>query len=301
MANMFGASCGQIGEPIDMVDIFRRPMAAGRGGRPGDRGRRQIGVAADRRDQRGGRGARRGGGARGREQVPEARDPAAQGPAGRPLDVGIGERRDRPAPRRDADVAMKDELSRIRSRTRDWRNRATPDRTARAHPCGAGSLGGPPRPSWPERRHVGERDRQIADQRAADLDLAGEAIFGVEPSSGHAQDLDRPHRAQPATAFERCRRALLATVICGAGVDDHHDPLAVERRVGDQQVAVAVARGDQDRVARPRPSRRTAGWESPSSPSARSRARPAASGGYRRRACLRRRGRAGRAPGRGSR
>ena len=29
MANMSGAQLDQIGEPIDMVDIFRRPLAAG--------------------------------------------------------------------------------------------------------------------------------------------------------------------------------------------------------------------------------------------------------------------------------
>ena len=38
---------GQIGEPIDIVDIFRRLGGRGRGGRRGDRDRRQGGVDAD--------------------------------------------------------------------------------------------------------------------------------------------------------------------------------------------------------------------------------------------------------------
>ena len=42
----------QIGEPIDIVDIFRRPDCGGRERRPSDRDRRQGGVDAVRRDQR---------------------------------------------------------------------------------------------------------------------------------------------------------------------------------------------------------------------------------------------------------
>ena len=50
-----------------------------RGGRPGDRGRRQGGLDAARRDQRGSRRARRGGRAQGRhEPLPEDRDHAAE-------------------------------------------------------------------------------------------------------------------------------------------------------------------------------------------------------------------------------
>ena len=65
----------QIGEPIDMVDIFRRPHGRGRGGRRGDRRRRQIGLAADRGDQRGGRRPRRGGRPQGGDEpLPEDRD-----------------------------------------------------------------------------------------------------------------------------------------------------------------------------------------------------------------------------------
>ena len=68
----------QIGVPIDIVDIFRRPQAAGGGGRAGDLRRRQGGVDADRRDQRGSGGEGGSGGSQGRHgPLPEDRDPAA--------------------------------------------------------------------------------------------------------------------------------------------------------------------------------------------------------------------------------
>jgi hypothetical protein len=59
----------QIGEPIDMVDIFRRS---------GDRGGREIGMDADRRDQRSRRRARRSGRAEGGDgPLPGDRDSEA--------------------------------------------------------------------------------------------------------------------------------------------------------------------------------------------------------------------------------
>ena len=69
----------QIGEPIDIVDIFRNSADAAASGRRSDRGRREGGVDAAWRDQRGGGGEGRGGRAQGRDgQVPEDRDRAAR-------------------------------------------------------------------------------------------------------------------------------------------------------------------------------------------------------------------------------
>ena len=70
----------QIGEHIDIVDIFRNSAERRRGGRRGDRGRRGRGVDAAWRDRRGSGGAGRSGGAQGGDgPLPEDRDCAAGG------------------------------------------------------------------------------------------------------------------------------------------------------------------------------------------------------------------------------
>jgi hypothetical protein len=75
----------QIGEPIDMVDIFRRPQAAGEC---------QVGLDAAGRHQRGGGRPRRGRGPEGRDgPLPEDRDRAVGIGAGQLVSLPSGERR----------------------------------------------------------------------------------------------------------------------------------------------------------------------------------------------------------------
>ena len=76
----------QLGEPIDIVDIFRSSAGGGRGGRRGDRDWRQGGVDAAGRDQPGRGPARRGRRAQGGYgSLPENRNLAPRRPpVGRP-------------------------------------------------------------------------------------------------------------------------------------------------------------------------------------------------------------------------